>query len=493
MPNVAGLLSADVVKRTTQPDTSRAYGNHCTVVHDAAGDIMLVANDTKQVIAAVRGWDAPKPRVSAKLALIDGDTVSAVNAFLRPWGKVKVYWRTGERRWHPTSGAATKSVSAPKPVAPVTVQPQAAPETNPALAPAVVVESREAQRAARIAAAKSVQQPILIGSTQPFSTATIVVPGEKTHSGGKAPSIRNVTKTYSAVGDVLLPTKDVETLNRAFDLRAAGRPGGVIITGPAGTAKTRLAREFAFSKGIPFLKVDASSIQTANDWYGQFVPDVNGTNGWTWVWTDFALALLRGTPCLILVDELNRAENERALNGLMGLIDFTATFNPVGAPQAMHLPPGILIVATLNEGVEYVGTVEVDAAVRDRFSLGGVRMDYSNEIIEARILRQQVPGLDAEVAKRLVRVAAGQRAKRDDDTLYPSHNVISTRVLIAIADHITVGAHPVDAIWSVLKSKFIKEDEDALNVLIEAQFGSTPEDVSTLPEDADIDQFLADL
>ena len=50
-----------------------------------------------------------KPSARANLARIDGDTVTAVNALLRPYGKVKTYWRTGEYRWHPVDGAASKA------------------------------------------------------------------------------------------------------------------------------------------------------------------------------------------------------------------------------------------------------------------------------------------------------------------------------------------------------------------------------------------------
>ena len=157
----------------------------------------------------------------------------------------------------------------------------------------------------------------------------------------------------------------------------------------------------------------------------------------------------------------------------------------MGAPHALTLQPGQCIIATLNEGVEYVGTVEVDAAVRDRFGMG-VRMDYTVEAVEARILVSQVPGLDKDVAKRMVRVASGQRAKRDDDTLYPSHNVISTRVLVDAASSITIGGlEPKEALWGSLRSRFWPEDFAALTVLIEAQFGP---DAVEVDDEADLDE-----
>lgn len=477
MPNVKGLDPAPVLLTSLTPGDPTAYGPHALVT--LTGQMLtLTAVKGGAIIATVNYAVAGKPRVKADLRRIDGDTVTPVNALLSPYGKVKMYWRTKEYRWHPVDGAASAPVGTPAaapaaPAAPIAPPTVASPVAAANLAPAAVVQPR----------------PAVTIRVNAAGGAGVTVATERTWEGKRQPVVKRATKTYSQVGDVLLPHQDVETLEIAWTLRQAGRPAGVLITGPAGTAKTRLAQEFAFTKNVPFLKVDGAAIQTAADWYGQFIQDPNGV--WVWEWTDFALAILRGDPMVILIDEINRPENERALNGLMGLADWTATYKPVGAPQALHLPPGILLMATLNEGVEYVGTVEVDAAVRDRFAWG-VRMDYSVEVVEARILMSQAPGLDKETAKRLVRVAASQRAKRDDDTLFPSHNVLSTRTLIEIANAIVLTkCEPTVAIWAAVRGRFIREDEAAMSVLIEAQFGATPESLDNLPEDDDIEAFLS--
>jgi MoxR-like ATPase len=474
VPNIKGLDTAPTLKATLPLSVPTAYGPHVTVTHQ--GHLIVLTNAHGATLVTV-DFSREKPRVKADLRAIDGDTVTPVNALLAPFGKVKLYWRTKEYRWHPINGAASVPVGARvAPSAPVVtpvVAPTVTPSTPTMLAPAAVVSPRP-----------SVSITVKPGA----GSGVVVIATERTYEGKKQPSVKRLTKTYSQVGDVLLPSSDVQTLEIAWALRAAGRPAGVRITGPAGTAKTRLAEQFAYTKGVPFLIVEGQSIQTAADWYGGFVPTAGG---FEWVWSDFALALRRGEPMVILIDELNRPENERALNGLMGLMAWTAQTKPVGAPEALTLAPGILIMATVNEGVEYVGTVEIDAAVNDRFPWG-VRMDYSPEAIEARVLIQHAPGLDKELAKRLVRVAASQRAKRDDDTLFPSHNVLSTRTLIEIANAVVLtGVEPTVAIWASVRSRFIREDEAALSVLIEAQFGANPEASEELPEDEELEQMLA--
>jgi MoxR-like ATPase len=206
-----------------------------------------------------------------------------------------------------------------------------------------------------------------------------------------------------------------------------------------------------------------------------------------------ALLIQSGVPCLIILDELNRPENERALNGVMAMLDWRATVKPVGAPTAVHLKPGQCVIATLNEGVEYVGTVVVDKAVRSRFTGSAIRMQYTPEVIETRILRQQVPGLDAEVAKRLTRIARDQRAKvaAGDEVAYPSGNVLDTRSMIAVARGIVVGGlSPKESLWAAIRSTFWPEDEKHLTALIEAQFGPDPVGEDTLADDEDIEKML---
>ena len=467
MPNVSGLLPADALlsAHTGTTPVALAYGPHTLVTLDGDAATMTASKDGRTLARVTRSG---KP--SAKLTLIDGDTVTAVNAFLRPFGKVKTYWRTGEYRWHPLVGAPTavrKPVVAP--VAPV-VAPVAAPVipvATPVAAPVMPLPAPVAPIRVAAGSIRTLRQWRDRYSKQPVTKAV----------GTKG--------LFSIVGDVMVKSVLVRRFDAMLRKRQAGRPSFILITGPAGTAKTRLAEQWAYTHDLPVVIVEGQGIQTASDWFGSMNPT---STGFEWVWSDAALLILTGQPCVIILDELNRPENERALNGIMGLTDWKATVFPVGAPHEVTLAPGQCLIATLNEGAEFVGTVEVDAAVRNRFGMG-VRMDYSPLAMEVKVLTQQVPGLDKEVAQRLVRIASSQRAKRDDDTQYPSHNVLSTRSLVDIGDSIvTGGMDPVEAIWASIESVFIPEDYTALTNLIEAQFGSTPEDIMS---DDDIEQMLA--
>jgi hypothetical protein len=503
VPNVRGLLAApDLLSLFTQENAPRPYGPHAFVSRQ--GSTLTLTNAQNRVVASV-DLSVAKPKVKANLAQVDGDCVTAVNAFLRPYGKVKAYWRTGEYRWHPLSGAPTPPVKTPS----VTnLAPQSVVSPRPAPVKAETVRITVGGEGAKgVTVDEVVPDPEPETDTDDEATPSMVVATVHPATNGdpietvkrwqdrgtkKQPIAKNITKTYSMVDDVIVPSRDLRRLDAMHKRRVAGQPSFGIITGPAGTAKTRLAQAWAFVNDLPVVIVEGQSIQTAGDWFGGIIPT---DHGFDWVWSDAAKLLMTGQPCLVVIDELNRPENERALNGIMGLTDWKGTVKPIGAPSAITLQPGQCLVATLNEGPEFVGTVEVDAAVRNRFSTG-IRMDYTTEPVEVRILLQQAPGIDKEVAKRLVRVAHAQRAKRDDDLLYPSHNVISTRGLVDIAQNITVGGlDPKEALWANLDSAFWPEDKPALTVLIESQFGpdAAPMGDDDLASDDDLEHMLGDI
>ena len=488
MPNVTGLDTApDLLSRYTPAGiTDLPYGRSCVVT--VSGGSATLATVSGTTLAVFNGTTA-----RAALNRIDSDTVHAVNAFLKPLGKVKHYWRAkpGEvpYRWHPTDPSlAPTSVVAPRP------KRVAAPKPAPVAAPVKA-------EAAPVAPVATPVAPVVPTTVHPATMPVIETVRVWSDQYAKRPIAKPVTKTYSLVGDVLIPTVDLDILDAMLRQRNAGDPCHVLITGPRGTAKTKVATQWAFVNDLPVVIVAGQSIQTADDWFGGVKPSTTGA-GFEWVWSDAARLILSGQPCLIILDELNRPENERALNGIMDLLDWRATAKPLNAPHAVRLSPGQCVIATLNEGVEYVGTVEIDAAVRDRFSIGGgIRMAYTSEAIETRIIRQQVPGIDAtphgaDVAKRLARIGAIQRAKvngTDGDIAYPSGTTLSTRALVGIASKVVRGGlSPKAAIWAVARATFQPEDEKALGALIESQFGAdaAPLVDDTLADDDDIERML---
>ena len=162
--------------------------------------------------------------------------VAYVNAFLGGEQRVEKYWRT----------KAYRIVGQPAPIPQRTV-----------FAPMVSVAPMLQQQVAG-----AVVAPTVVASPEAEAATVRDIPGVEFP---KRQSIKRYRKGWSKVGDVVVKDGDLDTLNDAWALRQTGVPASVLITGPAGTAKTALARAFGASLGVAFLKVDGGAIRTADD------------------------------------------------------------------------------------------------------------------------------------------------------------------------------------------------------------------------------------
>lgn len=420
------------------PTRAGAYGDHASTQVRDEGIVLMARDGTPLAEMDATGT------TMVRLAVLDKRTdaatlVAYVNAFLDGEARVEKYWRTKTYRrvGQPVASPVQRTVAPTAPVATTTPAPEA---------PTVVVEST------------------------PEVTTVTAIAGVEVPKRVKVTKVR--AKGWSRIGEVLVRDEHLDTLNDAWTLRAAGVPAATLITGPAGTAKTALARAFAASLGVPFLKIDGGAIRTADDWAGAFRQDPT-TKVWSHRWSPFAQVLRLGQPCVVLVDEITRTESPQALNAFMGLLDWTGAMLVPDAHEVLRLPAGVLVIATANIGPEFVGTLPLDGAVRQRFPFG-IRMAYPEEAVEATLLND-LTGLDADVCTRLVTMAVTQRANRLDPQMYPSGAVISTRVLLDIARRITTCSRdPRAAVISTLSGQFDPEDDAALSVAIDTQFPAAP-------------------
>jgi hypothetical protein len=97
-------------------------------------------------------------------------------------------------------------------------------------------------------------------------------------------------------------------------------------------------------------------------------------------------------------------------------------------------------------------------------------MSNPSEAVEAKLLTKRT-GISDEVAVALVRMANQQRQHRDDAQQYPSGAIISTRILLSIAERIAQRhTEPRQAVISTLRAQFDPGDDAALSVVIDSQF-----------------------
>jgi MoxR-like ATPase len=447
MANIAKLPDGVAIS-ANPPGGVTAYGPHLNVTFEAtSGYAILVKPDGIQ-LAKVGGTNRPLVQLSE----LDPITVPYVNRFISPSGLVIIKdWRTGLYRTKVRRGAKRQRAALPLAV----VTPPTAPSTH--TAPKV----------------QEVESPKLAAG------AVITVTGETGYRSNipgmvlmPKVTLKGAGRGYTDVGGIVLPTEDFETLEDAWHLAQDGDPAAVLLTGPAGTAKTMLVRAFAAYLGVPYLKIDAGAVRTADDWAGAFRQDPN-TKTWAHRWSPLAMALREGKQCILHVDELTRTETPAALNAFMGLLDETGTLLVPDANDVLTMPKGILVVATANIGPEFVGTLPLDGAVQQRFPYG-VRMTNPTESVESKLLVRRT-GITEEVAVALVRMANQQRQHRDDAQQYPSGAVISTRILLSIAKRIAKrNTEPRKAVIATLRAQFGPGDDAALSVVIDSFFPKKP-------------------
>jgi MoxR-like ATPase len=456
---IAKLHDGHFIRDNGTVGVAVSYGPHATAYALASGSAALVEGQQGPMLASV----SADGTYTVALDRLTPILTPYANRFLAGTGVVVIKdWRSGayrvktrsakNRRQRAAKMAVVTPAAKPRPVTlPMpTPEPQAAPQpVLPAADAAAVITMTP----------DNVAKPI---------------PGMVYPTGRKV-SVKSAGPGWTNMDGFVMRDEDVATLDRAWALRQQGRPAAVLITGPAGTAKTMMVQSFAAKLNVPYLKVDCAPIRTVDDWAGGLKQDP-ATKTWAHRWSPFAKALREGKPCVILLDELTRTETPAALNGVLGLLDETGTMLVPDANDVLRLPKGILIIATANIGPEFVGTLPLDGAVRQRF-MQGIRMDYPTEALEAKLLCDR-SGITRDVADMLVRMAVQQRKHRDDAQRFPSGSIISTRLLLGMADNIRHGAPHRDAVWSVLKAQFDPADEPALTVLVDAQFPKNAPKVS---------------
>ncbi len=170
----------------------------------------------------------------------------------------------------------------------------------------------------------------------------------------------------------------------------------ILVAGDSGTGKTTIAKRFAEKMGWGCHRLNCALITEASDIAGQRGIKNNET---TWEWSAVGKAIAGGN-CVIILDELNRAY-PNALNALFGLLDDSRRtwFNDV----ELVVGPNVVFFATINEGAEYTGTFQADAALLNRFQYV-FRMGNIPEKERQNVLASNFPTLSDSVVKSIVAV-----------------------------------------------------------------------------------------
>ena len=268
---------------------------------------------------------------------------------------------------------------------------------------------------------------------------TVVVPLPKNPQA-------TVTKPATPTGLVVpkrtkyLVSSEIKQLLGAIDTMVSqGQNPNILVSGNQGIGKSELPAQYAASRNRPLAVLEIGRLSDANQIFGQ----MDLKDGQT-VYTKGLFTEAITTPdAVIHLQEINRPENDKSLNAIFSVLDDNQRQIWIDELQDyIHVAPGVTFFASLNEGFEFVGTLPLDEALRNRFHFK-VQLEQLPESAERRLLADKC-GLGFNDIDKLMRVVKQLR----NNTQLPTY--ISTRDLVYMAKLIQVDLPVALALKSVI-------------------------------------------
>lgn len=201
---------------------------------------------------------------------------------------------------------------------------------------------------------------------------------------------------YPKVDPYFVISDEAREIFRSSNEQSKIHPTNILITGQAGGGKTSVCLQFAAVYKRPAVVADFGVLQEPQQLF-QTTRLTQNEDGHVVTNTQES-GFIRGIEtenCVVVMDEMTRVENERVLNPLMPILDGRAEAWIDDLRRRIRVAPGVIFIATINEGSMFAGISSLDAALRDRFV--EIYMDYMPPEQEAMVIikKTKVPELIA--------------------------------------------------------------------------------------------------
>ena len=214
-----------------------------------------------------------------------------------------------------------------------------------------------------------------------------------------------------------------------------------LLRGPSGCGKSELVNQYAATRQRPLAVLEVGRLSEASQIFGSQTLE----SGTITFQPGLFLVAIQTPNCVIHLQELNRAESDKALNAIFSVLD--ETFRAIWLDELQELiqvAPGVTFFATINEGYQFMGTMPVDEALANRFSIN-MELGYLPPAQETIILTTRA-GINHDDAVSLVGVANTLRTAKENSI----H--VSIRQVLAMGKMVKRGVPLQLALKTVLPS-----------------------------------------
>jgi nitric oxide reductase NorQ protein len=250
--------------------------------------------------------------------------------------------------------------------------------------------------------------------------------------------------------------EDMINLNR-FEKLAERHPVNLLVTGNQGCGKSSLVRQFASIHNRPLATFQVGLLAEAGQLFGQQRLKSGDT-----FYMEFLFSKAIQTPgCVVHLEEINRAENPHALNELFSVLseDRSIWIDELGV---VEVAPRVIFFATMNEGAEFTGTDELDAALKDRFYR--IHLEHLPPEVEKEVLVKKT-GIDEVRADSVLKLI---NKIRNNDQAGVS---VSIRHSLMLAELVSLGASLREAL--IYSLQISKDTLESLLLSIHVETGET--------------------
>lgn len=200
----------------------------------------------------------------------------------------------------------------------------------------------------------------------------------------------------------------------------------LLISGPRGSGKTRLAADAAAEHGRP---LEVFHLGGATDIEATLLGTPSLKNAETHFSRARFIDAISKPFTVVVLDELNRALGGAGQGLLLSCMDDCRRLmiDQEGDPEqrVVDIAQGVVFIATANVGADYHGTQPFDAALLDRML--HLELGYSDREMDLLLAR----GLSEPDARRVMKLAFSIRGQCQTGALTES---ISTRGLVSVAE-----------------------------------------------------------